>query len=56
VADERTTPAPESDDEGPDTAALLDQGEQLLAESARLLRRLDAALVRRPKPLPDDEG
>ncbi|HET7653506.1 MAG TPA: hypothetical protein VFK42_10750 [Acidimicrobiales bacterium] len=31
-------------DEALDTAALLDQGEQLLAESARLLRRLDAAL------------
>jgi hypothetical protein len=45
VADDRY-----SDDElddALDTAALLDQGEQLLAESARLLRRLDAALRNR---------
>lgn len=34
-------------DEALDTAALLDQGEQLLADSARLLRRLDAALANR---------
>lgn len=39
---------PKDDDDALDTAALLDQGEQLLAESARLLRRLDAALRRRP--------
>lgn len=33
-----------------DTAALLDQGEQLLAQSARLLRRLDDALGRGNTP------
>jgi hypothetical protein len=41
VSDDLTRDDP---DEALDTAALLDQGEQLLAESARLLRRLDAAL------------
>jgi hypothetical protein len=41
------TPDPEPPLE---TAALLDQGEQLLAESARLLRRLDDALERRNTP------
>lgn len=33
-----------------DTEALLDQGEKLLAQSARLLRRLDAALDRANTP------
>ena len=41
MADER------SDDEDTlDTEMLLDRGEQLLAESARLIRRLDDALDR----------
>ena len=44
VSDDRTR---DDLDGALDTAALLDQGEQLLAESARLLRRLDAALRNR---------
>lgn len=48
VADER------SDDEDTlDTEMLLDRGEQLLAESARLLRRLDDALERTELDLRD---
>ena len=41
MADERR-----DEDDAPDTEALLDQGERLLAESARLIRRLDAAIGR----------
>lgn len=47
VADERSHEDGVGPDDALDTAALLDQGEQLLAESARLLRRLDAALDHR---------
>lgn len=45
VADDRSRDDfDETSDNELDTAALLDQGERLLAQSARLLRRLDAAL------------
>ncbi len=53
VADDRY-----SDDEPEaelDTAALLDQGERLLAQSARLLRRLDAALHTRRSGMRGEE-
>jgi hypothetical protein len=45
VADDRSRDDfDDAPDDALDTAALLDQGERLLAQSARLLRRLDAAL------------
>lgn len=50
VAEDRGRPTGDEPEEELDTAALLDQGEQLLAESQRLLRRLDAALERKQRP------
>jgi hypothetical protein len=58
VADDRSRDDfDDASDDALDTAALLDQGEQLLAQSARLLRRLDAALRNRGSgDEPDDAG
>lgn len=49
--DQHNTPSP-------DTAAVLDQGERLLADSAQLLRRLDTLIERsrhRAEPTADSD-